>query len=348
VVPPRWLRRLVIAPTILALCVVLLGTMPLWLLLAAVASPLGSGRRRPLRVLWVVTVYLMLEAAALLAMFALWVAAGAGWKVRAPAFQRAHYALVGWMLETLFRHARRALRLRIQVLGPHPDIAAPGRPELIMSRHAGPGDSFIVTHALVNWYDREPRIVLKHTLQWDPVVDILLNRLPNRFISPPAPVEPAAAAAAAEPALEAQIAALATGLDSDDVLLIFPEGGNFTERRRVRAIERLRRLGLEKWAARAERMRYVLAPRPGGVLAALEAAPEAGIVLVGHTGFEELDSVLDIWRGLPLDRTLTMRWWSVQPSEVPPGREERIAWLYDWWARIDAWVAEQNALDRHS
>ena len=53
-----------------------------------------------------------------------------------------------------------------------------------MCRHAGPGDSFVLVHALVNWFDREPRIVLKDMLQWDPAVDVLLNRLPNRFITP--------------------------------------------------------------------------------------------------------------------------------------------------------------------
>ncbi len=39
-------------------------------------------------------------------------------------------------------------------------------------------------HALMNWYAREPRIVLKDTLQWDPAIDVVLNRLPNRFIRP--------------------------------------------------------------------------------------------------------------------------------------------------------------------
>jgi 1-acyl-sn-glycerol-3-phosphate acyltransferase len=338
-VPPRWLRRLVLAPGVLVLCLALLVTMPLWLLIALLGAPFGTGRLRLLRVLWVITVYLVVEASMILALLGLWLASGFGWKVRSPAFQRAHYALVGRMLRVLFAQASWALRLRIEVVGPHPDIAAPGRPELILARHAGPGDSFIVTHALVNWYDREPRIVLKHTLQWDPVVDILLNRLPNRFISRGAPT-------VSGESLEDQIGALATGLDSDDVMLIFPEGGNFTLRRRQRAIERLRRLGLREWAARAERMQHVLAPQPGGVLAAIEAAPEAGIVLVGHTGFEELDSVADVWRGLPLDRRLTLRWWSVQPGEVPSTREERIAWLYDWWGRIDGWITEQNAADR--
>ncbi|GIJ67494.1 1-acyl-sn-glycerol-3-phosphate acyltransferase [Virgisporangium ochraceum] len=337
--PPVWVRRLLIAPVAFVLLVVLLVTMPLWLLVAAVVSPFGSGRLRGLRVLWVVAVYLALEAAALAVLFGLWLGSGFGLAMRRPWFQRAHYVLVGTFLAALFRQSKAVLRLRIDVEGEHPDIAAPGRPELIFCRHAGPGDSFIVTHALVNWYDREPRIVLKDTLQWDPAIDIVLNRLPNRFLSKTSE-HPGAMTA------EEHIAALATGLDSDDVLLIFPEGGNFTPRRRTRAIERLRRLGLAQWARRAERLTHVLAPQPGGVLAALEAAPEAGVVLVGHTGFEDLDSVSDIWRGLPLDRHLTMRFWSVPPADIPAGRDARIAWLYDWWAKIDAWVAETSTRER--
>ena len=50
----------------------------------------------------------------------------------------------------------------------------------------------------------------------------------------------------------------------------------------------------------------------------------------------------DIWRELPMDKRLIMRFWSVPPEEVPAGEQQRIAWLYDWWARIDAWVAEHH------
>ena len=35
-------------------------------------------------------------------------------------------------------------------------------------RHAGPGDSFTLMYALMHWYGREPRVVLKETLAWDP------------------------------------------------------------------------------------------------------------------------------------------------------------------------------------
>jgi hypothetical protein len=94
-------------------------------------------------------------------------------------------------------------------------------------------------------------------------------------------------------------------------------------------------------AERAERMRHVLAPRPGGTLAALDAAPEAGVIWVAHTGLDKLLTVADVWRHLPLDLTITMRWWSVEPADVPVGHEQRVDWLYEWWARIDTWI------DRH-
>ncbi|GIF74581.1 1-acyl-sn-glycerol-3-phosphate acyltransferase [Asanoa siamensis] len=330
--PPRWLRRIVLAPLVIAFAVVLLTTLPAWLLLASAASPLVPGRLRPLRVIWLGTVYVVWDAVALITMFALWVASGFGWKVRSPAFQRAHYVLTGAFLRFLFAQAQWTLKLRLDIAGSDPDTAQPGRPELVVCRHAGPGDSFVLVHALVNWFDREPRIVLKDSLQWDPAVDVMLNRLPNRFIAPQRDPD----------GLEKLVGNLAVGLDENDAFVIFPEGGNFTPRRRLRAIELLRSRGLYRMAAKAEKMRNVLAPRPGGLLAALDAAPDAGVIFVAHTGLDRMLTVGDVWRELPMDKQLTMRFWSVPPEDVPQEREQRIEWLYEWWAKIDAWVEENR------
>jgi 1-acyl-sn-glycerol-3-phosphate acyltransferase len=236
-----------------------------------------------------------------------------------------HYQLVGWYLDVLYREAVRVLRLRIEIEGPHPDEYL-NRPLVVCSRHAGPGDSFLLAHALVNWYRREPRIVLTENLQWDPALDVVLNRLPNRFVR------------GGGPALQRRIAELATALDHDDAFLIFPEGGNFTERRRLAAIERLRRRGLEDMARRSEAMRHVLAPRPGGLTAALAAAPEADVVWVAHAGLDQLYTLADVWRELPLDQTVRMRWWRVPVEEVPRTEQEQVEWLYQWWERIDGWI----------
>jgi 1-acyl-sn-glycerol-3-phosphate acyltransferase len=334
VLPPWWFRRLVLAPATVAAAVLVVMTMPAWLVLSAALSPLVPGRLRPLRVLWVGGLHLVLEAVILVALAGLWVASGFGLLVRTQRFQRRHYGLVRWYLRVMFREAGRALRVTVLVEGEQPD-QYPGRPLLVFSRHAGPGDSFLLAHALVNWYAREPRIVLKATLQWDPALDVLLNRLPNRFISSN-PGE-------RREAVEAEIAELARNLDANDAFVIFPEGGNFTPGRRERAIQQLHRLGLHRMARRAEAMRHVLAPRPGGVAAALAAAPEADVVWVGHTGVDHLLTVADVWRELPMDKVITMRWWRVPAAEVPADRESQIEWLYSWWERIDRWIGSQNA-----
>jgi 1-acyl-sn-glycerol-3-phosphate acyltransferase len=325
----RRARRLLTAPVVLGLTVVLWVLLPLWLVAAAALSPVLPGRWRALRLLWIVILYATVDSLLLVVMFGYWLASGFGWKVRSsPYWQGLHYDLVQGAMWVLFREAKRVLRLDIVTEGPSPD-AHPGHPLLVCCRHAGPGDSFVLIHALMHWYAREPRVVLKDTLQWDPAIDVLLHRIPARFISP----NPAAGED-----LESQIEALATALDDDDAFVIFPEGGNFTAKRRDKAIARLRKLGLEPMARRAEQMTNVLAPRPGGLLAALDAAPEADVVLVAHTGLDHLLTVADLWRELPMDKQIVMRWWRVPREEIPADREARIEWLFGWWERIDAWI----------
>ena len=341
--PGIWvLRRLVIAPAVIGLTVVTWVTLPLWFLVAAVLSPVLPGRWRALRLLWVVVVYLTFETLLLAVLLGLWIASGFGWKIRSPYFAGIHYDLVQGTLIAFFREARRVLALRIRTDGPHPS-RHPDRPALVLCRHAGPGDSFILMYALLHWYRREPRVVLKNTLAWDPAIDVILRRIPAKFISPPA--SSGGARPSVGETLESQIAALATGLDANDAFVIFPEGGNFTPARRNRAIGRLRKLGLERMAVRAEEMTHVLAPRPGGVLAALEAAPETDVLMVAHTGLDHLVTVGDLWRELPMDKQIIMRWWQVPHADIPAGREERIEWLFGWWERIDEWIAANRPVD---
>ena len=197
------LRRFVVAPAVVGLTAVVWVTLPLWLLLAAALSPVLPGRWRALRLLWVVVVYLSFESVLLVVMLGLWLASGCGLRIRTPYFAGIHYELVQATLVVFFREARRVLALRIRIDGPHP-ARVPDRPVLVMCRHAGPGDSFILMYALLHWHHREPRVVLKNTLAWDPAIDVLLNRIPARFIS-------------SDPAVgedfESQIADLAADLD---------------------------------------------------------------------------------------------------------------------------------------
>lgn len=331
----RVLQRVVLAPLLIVLTVVLWTTLPLWVIGAGLLSPFVPGWLRPVRLLWLGVVHLSFESVALVELFGLWIASGFGAKIRSPFFERIHYDIARAYLVVFFREARRVLRLKIETVGPAPD-AFPGKPLLVFCRHAGPGDSFTLMYALMHWYDREPRVVLKEALAWDPMLGILLSRVPSRFLSPrPGPGHEA----------EAAVGELARDLDENDAFVIFPEGGNFTPQRRERAINRLNRLGLSAMAQRAEKMIHVLAPRPGGVLAALDAAPQADVLLVAHTGLDHVVSIADVWHALPMDKRLLMGWWRVPREEIPSDREGRIEWLFEWWGRVDAWVEENRPLD---
>src|SRR4051812_11949746 len=183
--PAIWaLRRLLLAPAVVAVTALLWVLLPVWLLVAAALSPLLPGRWRALRLLWIVVLYATIDSLMLVVMFGYWLAAGGSRRVRTPYWQGIHYDLVQGVMWVLFREAKRVLRLDITTVGPAPD-AHPGQPLLVCCRHAGPGDSFTLIHALMYWYDREPRVVLKDTLQWDPAIDVLLHRIPARFISAP-------------------------------------------------------------------------------------------------------------------------------------------------------------------
>jgi hypothetical protein len=158
--PHRWVRRLVVAPLVLALALALVVSAPVWLLVLTVLSPVLPGRLRPLRVLWMAAVYLFVEATLLIVLGGLWLLAGCGVFVRRPTFQRWHYQLCGSALRLLYQQARWALNVDVVVDGAQPAGLPVDVPLLVLCRHAGPGDSFLIAHALINWYDRDPRIVL--------------------------------------------------------------------------------------------------------------------------------------------------------------------------------------------
>ncbi|MGY1803815.1 lysophospholipid acyltransferase family protein [Blastococcus sp. SYSU D00922] len=327
--------RRVTAPLLLGLLVAGVLLLPVLVVVAVVVSVWLPGRWRALRLLAFALVYLAVELVALVAAAALWALSGFGRRLGTPAFRAAHYTVLRRLLDVLMRMAQRLFILDLITDGASwspLDDGVPGSTNamLVLSRHAGPGDSLLLVHTLMNRdHLRRPRIVLKDVLQLDPLIDVYLNRLPNHFVS---------SDRGRGPSSEEAIADLARDLGEEDALLIFPEGANFTPTRRFRAIQRLRERGFASAVRRAEEMRQVLPPRPGGVTAALAAAPHADVVFVAHTGLEHLSTVRDIWRGLPMDKTLHLRWWFVPAADVPRDESDQTDWLYRWWQTIDDWI----------
>jgi 1-acyl-sn-glycerol-3-phosphate acyltransferase len=343
--PPRPIRRLVLVPLVIVLAAGLAAATPLVALLSVVVNvvrrqtrPDRVRRSRALRVAVLALGWSAAETAALTVALCLWIASGFGGRLDTDPYQARHYAVMRWMLDLIYRVARRACGLRVEVTGPPDASACDGRPLIVLCRHAGPGDSLLLARYLLEDCGRHPRVVMKAALQLDPSVDVVGNRVPNAFLRRPG-------TAGARRQHIQQVRRLAAGLGPRDVLVLFPEGGNWTPLRWRRGIGRLRRLGHDELASRAAAMPNVLPPRPGGALAALAACPAADVIFVAHTGLDRIVSVGDVWRSLLADLEVRARWWRVPSASVPreADRGAQVSWLYDWWERIDAWITAQAA-----
>ncbi len=333
--PPKIARRLLLGPALIAVVVLAVATLPVVVLVAAFVSRYVPGKWRILRIIWFLFLYLLVDAASLLILFLLWVFSGFGWRMDSPGFESVHYRILGWMLRRVVASAKFTFKLTLVREGPRPRTVGKDerRPALVLSRHAGPGDSMLLMDALTNGYSRRPRIVLKEFLQWDPAIDVILNRLPCAFV-------PEGRKGA--PVVEA-IREIAADLGPDDAFVIFPEGGNYSRRRHLRSIDKLREMGRPDLAERAAGLKNTLPPRSTGVMAALEAAPpKSDVFFVGHAGLEAFVGIGDIWRGMPMDTRVAVKIWPCPAETIPPpGEQEK--WLYDMWAEIDGWITERLA-----
>ena len=340
--PPRLIRRLVLAPLVIILAIGFLLLSPFLALLALVFGLLGrarAGQMRSLRLVGFVLVWFVAEAVALVVLAGLWVVSGFGGRLRTEPYQSRHYAVMRWFLDLMYRGAERTYGLRVEVDEPEfsgsEAAARLARPIIVLSRHAGPGDSLLLVHQLLSVYQRRPRVVMKATLQLDPSVDIVGNRLPNVWIK---------SRQTGESIFTREIERLARGLDQNSALVIFPEGGNWTPHRWRRGIRRLENQGRSDLAARARDMPNLLPPRPGGTLAAISACPDADVIFVAHAGLDNIVTLGDIWGKFPINQVIRAKWWRVPVDEVPRelDHEGKVQWLYDWWERIDTWISENR------
>jgi 1-acyl-sn-glycerol-3-phosphate acyltransferase len=330
--PPTFIRRPVTVSVWLVVSAACVLTSPLLLAIGMAASAL-TGRRQPLVVARLILAYFLHELVVLVACGVLWLWAGAGRLIDTPRSQLRHWRLVGWFFGGLASAGRRALEIEVRP-EPSPDAVAAlesDQPLIVFSRHAGPGDTVFIVDELLSRYRRRPSVVFKETLVIDPCVDLLAHRLPQAMLDTSDREE-----------CEARIAELTADLGPRGTLLLFPEGGNFTPDRRRSALQRLRRKGRRRAAAKAAGMPHVLPPQPGGALAALRAGRDTDVVFAAHTGLGLAAYPAQFWRDMPIGRTLHTRMWLVPAADVPTGEDEQVAWLYDWWKRIDDWIATQQ------
>ena len=327
--PPAAIRRPVSITLWLAVSIIFIALSPVVLLVAELLAVLVGDRRLAIATR-ICLAYFARELVTLTACAAIWLLSGAGRRLGDAPIQTLHWRLLRWFVGGIARSVARSLKLRIvKETGSEAAAAAlhGDRPLLVLSRHAGPADTILLIDRLVSQFARRPSIVFKEALVLDPAVDLLAHRLPHAVLNTNDARE-----------CEARIAHTAASLGPRGVLVMFPEGGNFTPQRRQRALRSLRRRGQRSAAAAGERMQHVLPPRTSGTVAALRANPATDVVFAAHTGLGLAAYPRDIWRDLPVNGTLRTRMWLVPRTDIPGTEDEIAAWLNDWWARIDGWI----------
>jgi 1-acyl-sn-glycerol-3-phosphate acyltransferase len=331
--PPKPVRRLLLGPGVVIGVLVAALTLPIIVVIAAFISRYVPGKWRILRIVWFLFLYLLVEAAALTMLFSLWVISGFGINIDKPAFIDAHYHLMAWMLRRIVASAKFTFRLTIIREGDPPRTRGE-RPIMVLTRHAGPGDSILLMDALANQQRRRPRIVMKEFLQWDPMIDVMINRLPSAFVPP---------SSRGRDTVVETISEISRTMGGRDAFVIFPEGANYTEKRARRSIEKLREMGRPDLAERAAELKNTLPPRSRGVMTALAAAPEGtDVFFVGHAGLETFVTPGDIWRGIPTDTNVAVRVWHYPAEKLPPPKYQE-SWLFDVFAEIDEWITARLA-----
>ncbi len=240
----------------------------------------------------------------------------------------ANYRLQAWWTRNVVRALRWTVGVKVEVegfaeLGPGPFVA--------LCRHASLADSVMSAWVFADHAKLKPRYVLKKELRLDPCLDVVGHRLPNYFVD----------RGSANVSVELQgIEQMASGLATDEVAVIFPEGSRANPRKREKALAKIATRSPER-ARRLSTLRHLLPPKPAGASALLAAVPDANVITMWHSGFDGLDTFRGIVHHLAR-RAIKVHVKIVEHhrSSVATG-EAFVEWLDQQWLAMDTAVARQ-------
>src|SRR6266567_3420292 len=109
--PPRLIRRLVLAPLVIVIAFGFIVLSPFLALLAGLLARSRTGRMRSLRLVGFALVWFVAETVALVALAGLWVVSGFGGRMRTEPYQSRHYGVMRRLLDTLYEGAEKTYGL---------------------------------------------------------------------------------------------------------------------------------------------------------------------------------------------------------------------------------------------
>ena len=324
----RWKRRIRTIPIMISVTVFVVLASPVIIAMAVISDVVNRRFRLPsARVALFLLQYAINDSVEILLSPVYWVLAGFGTRFDGPASVDRHERLQRWSIDVLARRAESLLGLRADLDAAGTAALTPG-PVIVLCRHVNVVDASLPA-LLYQRVGYRTRGVIMAELLADPGFDLLYGRTGSVFI-------PRDNGPEAKTLLER----LARGIDERTATVIFPEGRLFQLDRLERTMGRLATDNPER-ATRLGPLRRVLPPRPGGVLALLDAIPSADVVVIAHAGLDRFSSFAELAKAVPLRRSIDVTAWRVPAAEIPVGNAERIVWLDEQWLRIDEWVTSQ-------
>lgn len=257
-----------------------------------------------------------------------------GGRIDPAGYLAANYRLEFWWARRHVRNLETFAGLRVELLDGTP---LDGDRAIVVARHSSHTDA-LVPLVIADRCGRTPCYTLKQDLKWAPAMDLVGHRTRNVWIDrSPQPGSP----------MMTELEQLAADMPDDGAAIIFPEGTFRTPERHERAIARLATTRPDL-AARSERLRYVLPPRPAGTLALLRGAPDADVVVLANVGTEGRSSIAEIIATIDEPHPITVHATRHARAEVPADDDGVAAWLVDRWLEMDDWIHEQVTTGLHA
>ncbi len=321
-------RRIVTIPAIYVGLFAVVVASPILLVAGLAVGIVRRNRWSLLRAFALISVYLVATATGLLIGFVIWILTGAFLGLGRERQMRWYVPLQRWWTGSLWWGVRRCFSLKIDI-EQWPDEIGDGQ-VLLFLRHASILDTLLSAALVANPLRKHLVYVFKRELLWEPALDVAGSRLGGHF----------AKRDAGESEREVQaLTSLAENLKPDEGVIMYPEGTRWTPAKHRRVLNRIAKSGDERLVELATDLRYTLPPRLGGPLALIDGAPNANVLFLAHTGFEGLEKPKDILGGAFVGRTIRIKGWTVAAADIPRDRDGQIAWLYENWHEIDAWLA---------
>lgn len=327
-IPRTSVRRPISFTTALVVSLVIMVLTPLALPLLYVADLVtGRPRGKWSRVWMLIGATIWFEFFGVLGGAWLWLRYLGG-RIDPTGWDAANYRLEFWWCRSHMRNLELFAGVRLELLDDRP---LHGPRSIVVARHSSHIDA-IVPLTVLDRAGRLPCYTLKQDLKWAPAMDIVGHRTNNVWIDrTPRPGSP----------MMSEIEDLAASMNEISSAVIFPEGTFRTPERHRRAIDRLRRTRPDL-AERADRLRYVLPPRPAGTMALLRGAPDADVVILANHGTETRSTLAQIVATIDQPHPITVKATRHARADVPDDEDTFTEWLVDRWLEMDDWIADHN------